>query len=36
VPTPVGEPLPTVLRLNADHVPVDIDPPRGGKNVAVS
>jgi hypothetical protein len=27
VPTPIGEPLPPVVRLTPDHVPVDVDPP---------
>jgi hypothetical protein len=26
-PTPIGEPLPTAIRLTPDHVPVDIDTP---------
>jgi hypothetical protein len=26
-PAPIGDPLPPVLRLTPDHVPVDIDPP---------
>jgi len=26
-PAPIGDPLPTVLQLTPDHVPVDIDPP---------
>jgi hypothetical protein len=26
-PTPIGEPLPATVRLNADIVPVDVDPP---------
>jgi hypothetical protein len=26
-PTPIGEPLPAVVTLNGDHVPVDVDPP---------
>ncbi|HEV3010812.1 MAG TPA: galactose oxidase early set domain-containing protein [Burkholderiales bacterium] len=27
VPTPIGDPLPATVTLNADHVPVDVDPP---------